>query len=227
MSTAILIDGGFYRKRAKFLWGSHLPRAAADALCTYAMSHLKEHDIQHDLYRIFYYDCPPVAKQLYHPLTGKTVNLAASPEYTWMHDFLEQLKSKRKVALRMGVLDDNNSVYTLKYRTVKHLCSGSTSVDELSSDDFELTIRQKGVDMKIGIDIASLAFKHQVEQIVLIAGDSDFVPAAKLARREGIDFVLDPMGLDIRPDLFEHIDGKRSCGNPYVKKGRPRAGVPE
>ncbi len=67
--------------------------------------------------------------------------------------------------------------------------------------------QQKGVDMKIGVDIASLAYKHQVDQIVLIAGDSDFVPAAKLARREGIDFVLDPMGSDIRDDLFEHIDG--------------------
>nr|WP_243735402.1 NYN domain-containing protein [Xanthomonas oryzae] len=47
--------------------------------------------------------------------------------------------------------------------------------------------------MRIGIDISSLALKHQVDQIVLFAGDADFVPAAKLARREGIDFVLDPM----------------------------------
>ena len=73
--------------------------------------------------------------------------------------------------------------------------------------------------MKLGIDIASLSYKHQVDQIVLIAGDSDFVPAAKLARREGIDFVLDPMEMKISPDnlLFEHIDGMRSCGNPYPK----------
>ena len=71
--------------------------------------------------------------------------------------------------------------------------------------------------MKIGMDIASLSYKHQVDQIVLIGGDSDFVPAAKLARREGIDFILDPLGMTISPDapLLEHIDGKRSCGNPY------------
>lgn len=65
--------------------------------------------------------------------------------------------------------------------------------------------------MKIGIDIASISYKKQVEKIVLISGDSDFVPAAKLARREGIDFVLDPMGAPIKPDLYEHIDGLRSC----------------
>jgi uncharacterized LabA/DUF88 family protein len=39
--------------------------------------------------------------------------------------------------------------------------------------------------MRIGLDIASLSYKKQVDQIILIAGDSDFVPAAKLARREG------------------------------------------
>ena len=43
--------------------------------------------------------------------------------------------------------------------------------------------------------------------LILISGDSDFVPAAKLARREGIDFVLDPMGASIRDDLSEHKDG--------------------
>lgn len=64
--------------------------------------------------------------------------------------------------------------------------------------------------MRIGVDISSLAFKRQVNQIILISGDSDFVPAAKQARREGIDFILDPMGAPIKSDLFEHIDGIRT-----------------
>ncbi len=69
--------------------------------------------------------------------------------------------------------------------------------------------------MHIEIDIASLAYKKQVDQIVLIAGDADFVPAAKLARREGIDFVLNPMWHGIHPYLNEHIDGLRStCPRP-------------
>ncbi len=48
--------------------------------------------------------------------------------------------------------------------------------------------------------------KKLVQKIVLISGDSDFVPAAKLARVEGIIFTLDPMGNPIREDLQEHID---------------------
>lgn len=72
--------------------------------------------------------------------------------------------------------------------------------------------------MRLGLDIASLAYKKQVSQIVLVSGDADFVPAAKLARREGIDIVLDPMWASIRPDLYEHIDGLRSvCSKPGQK----------
>jgi uncharacterized LabA/DUF88 family protein len=54
--------------------------------------------------------------------------------------------------------------------------------------DVILGLRQKGVDMRIGLDIASMTLKHQVDTIILVTGDSDFVPAAKLARREGVEF---------------------------------------
>ncbi|WP_425534796.1 NYN domain-containing protein [Xanthomonas oryzae] len=92
-------------------------------------------------------------------------------------------------------------------------------VEDLLEDDFLPAVRQKGVDMRIGIDISSLALKHQVDQIVLFAGDADFVPAAKLARREGIDFVLDPMWSSVADGLLEHIDGMRSvCPRPIPRK---------
>ncbi len=100
--------------------------------------------------------------------------------------------------------------YNLKPSVTKDLCSGKRSLDSLTEADFVFNAQQKGVDMKIGVDISSLAYKKQVDQIILIAGDSDFVPAAKLARREGIDFVLDPMWIKVRDDLFEHIDGLKS-----------------
>lgn len=56
--------------------------------------------------------------------------------------------------------------------------------------DVTLDQRQKGVDMRIGLDIASVTCKKQADQIILISGDSDFVPAAKLARREGKVLIL-------------------------------------
>ena len=129
------------------------------------------------------------------------------PLYTWMTAFQNELRNKRKVALRMGRLSDNGIGYVFAVDTVKKLCSGTLLVSDLSESDFVLATKQKGVDMRIGLDIASMAYKHQVTKMILIAGDSDFVPAAKLARREGIDFVLNPMGAKINPDLNEHIDG--------------------
>lgn len=102
---------------------------------------------------------------------------------------------------------------------LKCLFNKSRNFDSLTDQDFRYDARQKGVDMKIGIDIATLAYKRIVDQIVLIAGDSDFVPAAKLARREGIDFVLDPMWRPVHDSLMEHVDGVRStCPRPSSLK---------
>lgn len=218
--TAILVDGGFYRKRARQFWGEKTPAETADGLFTYCKRHLSEHGRKHDLYRIFYYDCPPIEKQLYHPLLQRTTDLSRTPQSKWMKAFLEELKQKRKVALRLGILDDNNSEYQIRYDVLKKLCAGKIQISDLSEADFQPNIKQKGVDMKIGVDIASLAYKKQVDQIVLIAGDSDFVPAAKLARREGVDFVLDSLNAPIKEELFEHIDGLNFRGNPYPQDQR-------
>ena len=98
----------------------------------------------------------------------------------------------------------------------KALLSGEIDISYLTEHDVYYEVVQKGVDIKIGLDIASLAYKRLVSKIILVSGDSDFVPAAKLARREGIDFVLDPMWLKVEERLFEHIDGlKSTVPNPY------------
>lgn len=220
MKAAILVDGGYYRKVALKALKEDSPEKDAKMLITYYMRHLKEkirrEDIYYDLYRIFYYDCPPLDTSVYDPLTMKVINMKKHPQYLWMNEFLNELKKKRKVALRLGRLSENEVNYTLKYESVKKIINRSLSIDELTTKDFYLTSKQKGVDMKIGIDIASLAYKKQVDKIVLIAGDSDFVPAAKLARREGIDFVLDSLGRKIKDDLFEHIDGLRFCDEKLI-----------
>ncbi len=211
MKVAILVDGGFYRKVAKFICGEKTPENRAKELMNYCSWHYKSTPHEKKiLYRIFYYDCPPISKQVYHPLKKQSIDLAKSQTYTWTNEFFSTLKKKRKVALRLGVLADELAYYGLKAEATKKLLNNKKKVSDLTDKDFDLNIRQKGVDMKIGIDIASLAYKKQVEQIVLISGDSDFVPAAKLARREGIDFIIDSMGQRIKEDLAEHIDGFKS-----------------
>lgn len=206
---AILVDGGFYRRRAQALYGEKTAQERLDELITYCYKHVSDpkDPQEYILYRIFYYDCPPMSKNVFHPFLGKTVDFSKSDLYKWMSEFLDSIKGKRKVALRLGLLADTQACYNLRSDALKRLCDGRLNFEELEEKHFTLDVKQKGVDMKIGVDIASLAYKKQVEKIVLISGDSDFVPAAKLARREGIDFVLDPMWVDIKPELFEHIDG--------------------
>jgi len=42
--------------------------------------------------------------------------------------------------------------------------------------------------------------------IVLVSGDSDFVPAMKFARREGALVYLVPLGQRVKPSMLEHSD---------------------
>ena len=48
---------------------------------------------------------------------------------------------------------------------------------DLKEEDLYYDLNQKGVDMRIGLDIAALSYKRLVDRIILISGDSDFVPA--------------------------------------------------
>lgn len=214
MKTAILVDGGFYRKRAAFLWGKKTPEQRANELMAYCKAHLSyesgKQKSETSLYRIFYYDCPPLAGTVYHPLKKQGVHFKKSETYAWTNEFYDELRKQRKVALRMGELSDAFASFNLSANATKQIFAGTRQLSDITENDFSISFQQKGVDMKIGLDIASLAYKKQVDQIILIAGDSDFVPAAKLARREGLDFILDPMWADIKPSLFEHIDGLHS-----------------
>ncbi|MBI5364378.1 MAG: NYN domain-containing protein [Planctomycetes bacterium] len=67
-------------------------------------------------------------------------------------------------------------------------------------------IEQKGVDLRIGLDIARLALRQHVETIVVVTGDSDLVPAFKFARREGLRVFLDHLGAPVRRELKAHVD---------------------
>ncbi len=98
----------------------------------------------------------------------------------------------------------------LRADVMKDVCVGRRDVASPANDDLELRIEQKGVDTRIGIDIAHLAYKRLIDQMILVSGDSDFVSAAELARREGLDFILDLMGAHTAAVLREHVDGVKS-----------------
>lgn len=231
MTTAILVDGGFFVKRFRALEPENAYNAqrAAECLHRWAVTHLVPprprraattgnlppvQVPKRELYRIFFYDCPPLAKKLHNPISKRAIDFAQSDEALFRLELHRILLTKRKVALRLGHLS-SDARWTIKPGKIELLLKGRLRFEDLGPDDVKVETRQKGVDMRIGVDVAALAFKKQVDQIVLIAGDADFVPAAKLARREGIDFILDPMWRSVAEGLNEHIDGLRStCPRP-------------
>jgi uncharacterized LabA/DUF88 family protein len=134
-------------------------------------------------------------------------------EFNAMGSKTRESRRLRKVALRLGQISDVRH-WAIKAEAMQDIVKGKRMHDTLGPDDVQLDVKQKGVDMRIGVDVASRAYKKLVDRIVLVAGDADFVPAAKLARREGIDFVLDSMHAHINDALYEHIDGLVSMAPP-------------
>ena len=227
MSTAVVIDGAFFLRRFGYSF-PHLdpadPAQVAWAVLYMAGWHLR---IRHNseppaignlsldfspsespsLYRVFFYDCPPLTKRLHYPVSGRSLDLAKTETALRRHAIHLRLLDARKVALRLGRLNEDVS-WVPKAEAMRRWLKGSF---DPTDEDFEIKTVQKGVDMRLGLNVAAMAFKGQVDQIVMIAGDADFVPAAKLARREGIDVVLVTMGGKAARDLLDHVDGVRQC----------------
>ena len=64
---------------------------------------------------------------------------------------------------------------------------------------------QKKVDLMLGLDLMSLAAKHIVDEVFLIAGDSDFAPAVNAVKKEGIVVYL-VHGDSPHDDLLDEVD---------------------
>ena len=249
--VAILVDGGFFLRRIRSL--GHLddpPRAepALDCLARRRENHLAALNRRYGLaippddderrwrpltnrhgllYRVFFYDAPPFMGRAHFPISKRAIDFAKTEQASFRRDLFVRLRKTRDVALRLGELA-GRSRWILREDAQRRLLRREITLDELTDDDFDYDLKQKGVDMRIGLDISSLTLKKQVKVIVLVTGDADFVPAAKLARREGVEIILDPLGFNVSDALFEHIDGLRHGLARVDQPGaEPDAAVPE
>ena len=189
------------------------------------------------VYRLFFYDAQPYDGVHHHPTLNRGIEFDRTTVADFRRDLFAELRHKRKFALRLGhvVREGDWSLSPRLTRRVLRIArwldrseamlqDGATSLPlnevilselrefvaawrESGGRDVRINLRQKGVDMRIGLDIASMTLKHQVDTIILVTGDSDFAPAAKLARREGVEFLLDPLWQRVSDELSEHVDG--------------------
>ena len=191
-STIILIDGGFLRSQAKKAGLNYDPAF----IQKFALSCIANDE---ECLRILYYDCAPYVGSAIQPVSGTARNFVGSDR--WLHD----IAALDLFAVRRGVL---------KFRGFKRnskALPGAAATDA----DFDPQFEQKGVDMRIGLDIAAYSAEHLAKRIILITNDTDCVPAMKFARKAGLQTVLIKVpNCKPTPELVAHSDFKRPVGWP-------------
>ncbi len=121
----------------------------------------EEMEAKYRLLRVYYYDSPPLMK--HKDLTEKEIEFARKRQ-----SFLDSLNSLKNFEVVLGRIQyKGRNKYTGKLITV-----------------------QKGVDVRMAIDIIDFAEKRVTDAILLVTGDSDLIPAIKSAKTKGVNVLL-------------------------------------
>lgn len=192
MRVAVLIDGGHLRVLARKAGYKYDP----DFIEKIAHSCVEETE---QLLRVLYYDCAPYSGTVTLPVSGEKYKFEGSDGW------LRVLASKDQFAVRTGVL---------KFRGYKPKKSPLIRED-LTDADFSPDFEQKGVDMRIGLDMANFSAKKSADRLILISGDTDCLPAMKHARINGLQIILITFE-NQRParELLWHSDFRRVVAWP-------------
>ncbi len=151
------------------------------------------------LHRVYWYDAKPLVGKVSRP-DGKETDFSASEMARISNAQHAAIARLPYVAMRFGELSYRG------WRLKDHIVRSAKETREFSPDDLVPNVQQKGVDMRIGLDIAALALKRQAHTVVLVSGDSDLAPAMKFARREGMQVVLMRLGKNVKDLMHEHAD---------------------
>ena len=184
---AVMLDGGFVTKRFESERRRFPEPHDVQQLC----AELADQIPQYELYRIFFYDANPYREQARNPISKAVVQFGRSKIADRHRLLLDGLAQAPNFALRRGELIFRG--WKLGSSTLRALAKDPTA--RIGERSLVPDLVQKGVDMRIGLDMAALALKRLVQAVVLVTGDSDMVPAMRFARREGLRVYLHTMGL--------------------------------
>ena len=189
---ALLIDGGHLRVLARIANKQYNP----DFVESVAYACLAGDE---NLLRVLYYDCAPFNGKVSLPVSGN------DKEFAKPDSWLLNLAKKDLFAVRRGVL---------KFRGWEP--KAVPLPPQLPADnDFKPIFEQKGVDMRIGLDVATFCGNRSVDRIALVTNDTDCAPAMKFARRGGLQTIIIklPTG-SIASELKYHADYVRDVQWP-------------
>jgi uncharacterized LabA/DUF88 family protein len=76
---------------------------------------------------------------------------------------------------------------------------------------------QKGVDVLLSIDMVNLSAKGKIDEAILVAGDSDYVPAIKMVKDNGVGITLYYSGR-VHDELLENCDVCKKLDQEFIDK---------
>jgi uncharacterized LabA/DUF88 family protein len=201
--TAILIDGEFFSIALRHDLGL-VRRPSAAEIYQHACQLADEST--EEIWRIFYYDAYPSGGHAWHPVTRDLIELSETVPAKARARFLSELGQMDLIALRCGQTRPRG--WRLSDAYLNQLAHGR--LRRPNATDYELRFEQKGVDMRIGIDVATLALDRYVDRIIVVTNHTDLIPALKVARRYGVQVVIAQIGsFNPHHDLVEDADFKR------------------
>jgi uncharacterized LabA/DUF88 family protein len=142
------------------------------------------------------------SSKLTNPLDSSILDLGSHPHYSANVSLQQGLEVQPDFALRQG--DTAVHGWAVGGAAMRHIVKNGARA--IQANDLIPNIEQKGVDLRIGLDIARLSLGKLVDIIVVVTGDSDMVPAFKFARREGVRVYLDHLGHGVKRTLKAHVD---------------------
>lgn len=192
--VSILFDGGFFTKKfeeknKKFPTAADVQAEVASIMAE--MAKKTNGETTDIVFRVYYYDCRPFGEKVKDHTGKKEVDFSKSPLNIKKTHYLNNVCKLDKFAVRLGELSFDGWKQDLH-----------------NPKKWKPDFKQKGVDMKVGLDMALMALKHTSDKIVLVAGDSDFIAPIKFVRKEGIQVYLYSMGHKVKARLIEHCDFK-------------------
>ncbi len=197
--AAVLLDGGFVKKKLMQRLGRFPTTPDVVGVCRDVMGKPRLEGAT--LFRVYYYDAPPFEGIANNPIDRSVLNFSMTVEARQNRALIDSLELEPDFAVRRGMIVQTG--WKLGRMALKSL---SRVQRPITARDLVPDMAQKGVDIRIGLDIAMISLKRVVDILVLVTGDSDFVPVMKFARREGLKVYLETLGHGVRRELKAHAD---------------------
>jgi predicted nuclease of predicted toxin-antitoxin system len=170
-NVILLLDGNFCKRLIKSLTSKNISPRRLKILCESCLLPGET------IIETYYYDCLPCGGKVKFPISKTDFDFESTPIYSASNEMLARIGNDPFFTLRKGKLIFVG--WTIKEESINEL---RQKIRALVDNDFEPKLIQKQIDMMIGLDLTKISTRNEIDSIILITGDSDFVPAIQSAR---------------------------------------------